>query len=148
MFGLMAFTVAFSLVGNEVRTLEKIGPAAGVAAIAVPPVGAAIVGAGIITTGGRIIIGGFAATSFLVLLAEAGDTGRKTAVGIATIAALSSMLIFGAPVWQLMSKIFGSKPTTPLGTTTANAPPTGNTGSTGNTGTTTTTTTTTGATKP
>lgn len=147
MFGLMAFTVAFSLVGNEVRTLEKIGPTAGVATAISPPAGAAIVGAGIVTTGGRIIIGGFAATSFLVLLAEAGDTGRKTAVGIAAIAALSSMLVFGGPVWQLMSNLFGSKPTTPLGNTTANSPPTGSTGNT-NPASTTSTTTTTGATKP
>ncbi len=141
MFGLMAFTVAFSLVGNEVRTLEKIGPTPGAA----PTAPANVVG--VVTTGGRIIIGGFAATSFLVLLAEAGDTGRKTAVGIAAIAALSSMLVFGGPVWQLMSNLFGSKPTTPLCNTTANNPPTGSTGST-NPASTTSTTTTTGATKP
>src|ERR1035437_1901914 len=85
-FGLMVFAVGFALIGNEVQILGKKAPGT--------PAPSTVSQAGsTITSSGRIILGGFFATSILVLLSHAGDPGNKIAVGLAGITALSSVLL-------------------------------------------------------
>jgi hypothetical protein len=103
-FALMGFAVAFSLVGNEVK------------AVTTPKTGST----GVVTVAGKIVLGGFFATSLLVLISHAGDPGRQIGVGLATVAALSSSLVYGGPVWGQANALFGTRPTTPLATATAN----------------------------
>lgn len=81
-----------------------------------------------ITTEGRIIVGGFTAAVLLTLLAQAGPAGRKFAVGLAGIAAVTSMFVYGAPVWSLISGLVGAGPG---GTPTVPTTPTQGTASTG-----------------
>lgn len=105
-FGLMAFAVLFSLIGNEIKVAQgqsKDQLSSGV------------------TVAGRIIIGGFFATSILVLLSHAGDEGRQVATGLAAVTTLTATLVYGGPVWDSANKLFGSTPTTPLSTTTGQA---------------------------
>lgn len=104
-FGLMMWTVGFALVGHEVNV--KSGTASldtttqsGLNALAQNQLTGT-------TEGAKIIIGGFAATAVLAMLAHAGDPGRTFAVGLAVIAAVSSTLVFGKPVWQLLDKLVG-----------------------------------------
>lgn len=97
-FGLMAFAVGFSLLGNELKAVTQ------------PQTGTS----GVVTTAGKIILGGFFATSILVLVSHAGDPGRQVGVGLATVAVLSSTLINGKAVWDGANKLFGSQPTKPL----------------------------------
>lgn len=104
-FGLIAFATVFSLVGNEIKTVT-----------AAPTTTGAVTG--FVTEGGKIIIGGTLATAFLLLISHAGEGGQELAVGLSLVTAVSSMLVFGAPVWDLISKTLGSKPTVPLATTT------------------------------
>jgi hypothetical protein len=106
----MAFATAFSLAGNELKMIEgakSLSSAVG----------------GPITEGGRIIIGGTFATAILLMISHAGDAGRTFAVGVAAIAALSSTLVYGAPVWNALNTLFKSTPTKPLtgGTTPTTA---------------------------
>jgi hypothetical protein len=98
--GLMFFAVSFSLVGNELK--DKAGNP--------------------ITTGSKIILGGIAATAILTLISHAGDTGNELAVGLALVTTASSVLVFGGPVWDRANTLFGSKPSTPAGATTATTP--------------------------
>ena len=102
-FALMSFAVLFSLVGNEIKAVNN------------PQTGST----GVVTVAGRIILGGFFATSLLVLVSHAGEPGRKIGVGLATVATLSSVLVYGKPVWDSANTLFGSKPTTALGPTAA-----------------------------
>jgi hypothetical protein len=98
---LMFFTVAFSLVGNEIKGNNKTG--------------------GLITEPAKIVFGGTAATATLVLLSHAGDAGRQFAIGLAVVTFTTSALVYGAPVWRSISSIAGrpgavarnSTPTTP-----------------------------------
>jgi hypothetical protein len=105
--GLMFFAVLFSLVGNELKIANQ--PATGPQKDGV-------------SEGGKIIIGGIFATALLTLLSHAGDNGRQFAVGLALVTTASSVLVFGAPVWDAANKLFGSTPTTPVGATTATKP--------------------------
>jgi hypothetical protein len=94
-FGLMVFTMAFSLVGGEIQ-----GGSGGTQSV--KPV--------------TIIIGGTVATSLLTLISHAGEVGEHFATGLATIAFTTSALVYGKPVWDKLNQEFGSKPTgsTPL----------------------------------
>jgi hypothetical protein len=103
-FGLMTFTVVFSLVGEEISQgqgkKQTVNPFI-------------------------IIFGGTVATSLLTLLSHAGEAGERFATGLALIAFLSSSLVYGKPVWDAANKAFGTTPTTPVGQST---PTTGTTG--------------------
>ena len=101
---LMFFTVAFSLVGNEIKGKKANG--------------------GLVTEPVKIVFGGTAATATLVLLSHAGDAGRQFAVGLALVTFSTSALVYGGPVWRSISSIVGrpgavarnstpSTPTTP-----------------------------------
>jgi hypothetical protein len=112
-FGLMLWTGAFALVGHELKTTS--------AASSVKTD---------TTTGPKIILGVFAATAILTMVSHAGDAGRQFAVGLATIAAVSSSLVFGAPVWKALSGVLatqgpGGVASTPTGSTTPTVPTTG-----------------------
>ena len=133
-FGLMVFAVGFALIGNEVQILSKKTPKA-----AATTVGAVSQAGSTITSSGRIILGGFFATSILVLLSHAGDPGKQFAVGLAGITALSSVLIKGGAVWGAANSAFGSTPTSPLSTASGGTSPTGATSTTSTTRTTSTT---------
>jgi hypothetical protein len=89
-FGLMIFTVVFSLIG------EEIGQGQGKKET-VPPL--------------LIIFGGTVATSLLTLLSHAGEAGEEFSVGVATVAFVTSALVYGKPVWDAANTAFGSKPT-------------------------------------
>lgn len=104
-FGLMAFAVAFSLIGNEIKVAESSKGTTSQLSDGV-------------TEGGKIILGGFFATALLVLLSHAGKPGHTLGVGVATVAALSSTLVYGGPIWSGASGLFGSSPTVPLATAT------------------------------
>lgn len=102
-FALMIFTMAFSIVG------EEIGSSSGKKPTLNPFL---------------IIFGGTTATAFLTLLTHAGEAGETLGVGLATVAFTSSTLVYGKPVWDALNKAFGSKPTTPVGRTTPTTSPT------------------------
>jgi hypothetical protein len=105
--GLMFFATTFSLVGNEIKVVNaKNGQPS----------------SGIVTEGSRIILGGVFATALLTLLSHAGDNGRQFAVGLALVTTVSSLLVFGAPVWDAANKLFGSTPTGATAATAATKP--------------------------
>lgn len=102
----MAFATAFSLVGNEIRRVE--GQASPI---------------GLVTEPVRIVAGGTIATVVLVLVSHAGEPGRQFGVGLATVAFLSSVLVYGGPVWSSLGNVLGTtKPTTPTGATKPTPP--------------------------
>lgn len=102
--GLMFFAVGFSLAGHEIQSLGK---------------GQAKQGG---LNGPTIIIGGFAATAVLTLVSHAGEGGRQFAVGLALVTTVSSLLVYGGPVWKGLSNLYGSKPTTPTAESSATNP--------------------------
>jgi hypothetical protein len=131
-FGLMMWSVGFSLVGHEIDV--KAGPT-----LVPNATTAATSGGGALnalaqneftgTTGGaKIVIGGFAATALLSLMAHAGDAGRTFAVGLAVISAVASTLVFGKPFWNLLDRIVGKAG--PGGTASGTTAGTGTTGTT------------------
>jgi hypothetical protein len=101
--GLMVFTMTFSLVGGE---LEKSGGGT-------PTVSPA-----------KIIFGGTVATSLLTLVSHAGPEGQRFATGLATVAFITSALVYGKPVWDRLNEAFGTSPTTPVGSTSPTTPAT------------------------
>ena len=92
--GLMAFTTVFALVATEIDALTGQKPA---------------------TNGVRIIIGGGVATIILLMLGEAGDAGAQLAEGLALVTTVAAVLVKGKPVWDFSSKLFGTQPTQPTG---------------------------------
>lgn len=103
-FGLMISTVTFTVIGGEIEKGNGTKPT-------VNPLLA--------------IFGGTMATSLLILLSHAGEAGERFGTGLAVIAFATSALVYGAPVWDAANKAFGSKPTTPLSTTTPTTSTTG-----------------------
>ncbi len=103
--GLMAWAAMFALVGNEVTAAEKGGPADYL--VKAPVVG-----------GAKIIVGGTIGTAALLMISHAGTAGQELATGLALVTAVSSMIIWGKPVFGLLQSAFGAKPTTPLKSTT------------------------------
>jgi hypothetical protein len=71
-----------------------------------------------------IIGGGTIAAVILSLIADAGNTGRQFAVGIAGLACVTSVLVNGAPVWKAINGFIGG---TPTGSTGATKPTSGQT---------------------
>lgn len=144
-FGLMGFAVIFSLIGNEVAIAQ--GPPnkpgqLGYGAAIVPvnqqtgqPLGGGTLGkspAGVgFGTGAVIIIGGFVAAALLVALSGAGEAGRKFSVGLASVSATTSVLVYGGPAWGALNRIVNGKatgattPTANTGATTPSAPTSG-----------------------
>jgi hypothetical protein len=108
----MLFTVAFALVGHEIK--------------AVSTKKSATAKAGVLSTGGRILLGGFVATTLLVLLSHAGTGGRQFAVGLASIALVTTALVEGKPVWDAIGNAVSA-------TSTKGATPTGATSPTSST---------------
>lgn len=102
--GLMVFTITFSLVGGEI---EKSGGKT-------PTVNPF-----------TIIFGGTVATSLLTLISHAGEAGERFSVGLATVAFVTSALVYGKPVWDAANGAFGSHPTKPVAATTPSTPTTG-----------------------
>lgn len=84
--GLMVVAVLFSLVGKSTGK----GSAAKIA-----------------LSDAQIIIGGGFATAILVLASHAGDSGRELATGMALVVLASSALVYGGPVWGLVSEVIG-----------------------------------------
>jgi hypothetical protein len=105
--GLMGFVVLFALIGNEVQIAQGNKPQK--------------LSSGL-DKGATIMIGGTIATGLLIATSGAGDAGRKFSVGLATVAAVTAALVYGAPVWQAISGIVGGKATTPTGSTGASTP--------------------------
>jgi hypothetical protein len=103
-FGLMFFTMVFSLVGTELQKGQGQKP----------PVNPFL-----------IIFGGTMATSLLTLISHAGEPGERVGVGLATVAFVTSTLVYGKPVWDAANKALGSKATTPLAASTPSTPSTG-----------------------
>lgn len=99
--GLMGVAVVFSLVGNEIKAAGQKGSSTG----------------GEITVAGKIILGGFLATGLLVLVSEAGDPGRQLGIGLATVTVLTSLLVYGGPVWDKLNALFGGHTTGATGST-------------------------------
>lgn len=110
---LMGITVLFALIGNEVKNLEGT-----------PSEGNATVAGTVVTSGGKILIGGTVATALLALLTHAGNGGRQFAVGLALVSMTTATLVYGGPVWDALNKTFGSTPTTPVGTASSGTKPT------------------------
>ena len=99
-FGFMSVAVVFAIIGNEIKVAKSPAKAA---TGAVPSV---------LTDSGAIIFGGFTAAAALTLLSHAGEGGRQFAVGLAAVTMLSSMLVYGGPVWEALATATGrSKPT-------------------------------------
>jgi hypothetical protein len=98
-FGLMAFAVTFALVGTEIESFQKAPTAT----------------KNPVSDGVKIILGGFIGSAVLIMVSKAGEPGRKAAVGTAVVVVITSVVVKGKPVWDLVNKLFGSKPTTPLG---------------------------------
>lgn len=109
---LMAFTVGFALLGHEIKSANTT-----------PEQSKATTGNDPITTGGRILIGGFLAGGVLIAVSHAGDAGAQFATGLALVSAVTATLVYGGPVWSLLSKVTGSStPTTPTSTSPATSP--------------------------
>ena len=115
--GLMAWSVMFALFGNEVNTLESKSSTTKKVT-------------GPITEGGKIIIGGTIGTAILLMISHAGPGGQQLATGLALVTAVSSMLVWGKPVFGLLDKAFGSTPTAPVSTTLNTSPTPQTTGAT------------------
>jgi len=119
--GLMAWSAMFALVGNEINTVQAGKGVSGAAKDVTTP----------ITEGGKIIIGGTVGTAFLLMLSHAGTGGQELATGLALITAVSSMIIWGKPVFGLLSNTFSSKPTTPISTSLNTVPTVGTSATSG-----------------
>ena len=117
-FGFMSVAVVFAIIGNEIKVAKS---PAKQATGAVPS---------ILTDSGAIIFGGFTAAAALTLLSHAGEGGRQFAVGLAAVTMLSSMLVYGGPVWEALGNATGrskstsgSKPTAPINVQPTNPTP-------------------------
>jgi hypothetical protein len=102
-FGLMIFTVAFSVVGGEIEQANGKKPT-------LNPL--------------LIIFGGTMATSLLTLISHAGQAGETFATGVALVTFTTASLVYGRPVWDAANKAFGSKPTAPVAAATPTTPTT------------------------
>jgi hypothetical protein len=67
----------------------------------------------------QVFIGGGVAVVILLVVSEAGSGGAQLAEGLAVITMVSSILLWGTPVFDYLSKLFGSSPTGTTGTTTS-----------------------------
>jgi hypothetical protein len=118
---LIAWGVLFAIIGREIEQIQGTAPKVG------SPQNASQA----ITSSGRIIVGGFAAAALLSLLAHAGGPGRTFAVGLAAVTAISSMLVYGQPVWTELAYLTRSSPgATPTTPTASTAPTVGATNTT------------------
>ena len=116
----MGVAVVFALIGNEIK-IAKHPP---------DPKNPAGPAASVLTESGTIIFGGFTAAAALTLLSHAGEGGRQFAVGLAAVTMLTSVLVYGGPVWKALGAATGqskptrgSSPTTPSGVRQTNPTP-------------------------
>lgn len=132
--GLIGFAVLFSLIGNEINIAQAKTPTPGTTGYGATAPGVTVTSSGQavggkfangLDKGAVIIIGGFVAAALLTALSGAGDAGRKFSVGLATVTAATSALVYGGPVWNALNNVVGGNPTTPTGATTATTPTTG-----------------------
>lgn len=100
----MVFTITFSLIGGEIEKSQSQKQT-------VNPF--------------TIIFGGTVAASLLTLISHAGEAGERFSVGLATVAFITSALVYGKPVWDAANNAFGTKPTKPIAATTPSTPTTG-----------------------
>src|SRR5215472_2864001 len=109
---LMGITVVFALISTEIEAVSgqkatRVGPG----------------GTPVPVNGVRVIIGGAVATGILLILTETGDTGAELAQGLALTTMLATVLIKGAPVWDLIVKVQGGQvPLKPVQSTTGATP--------------------------
>jgi hypothetical protein len=68
----------------------------------------------------KIFLGGFAATAILVGMTEAGEGAAELGVGLAYLTVMAATLVYGGPVWKVLSTKLGVKtaPTKPTAPTT------------------------------
>jgi len=116
-FGFVGVAVLFALIGNEIKTKQQT-----------------TAGPGVLTESGTIIFGGFTAAAVLTLISHAGEGGNRLAVGLAAVTMVSSVLVYGGPVWKAINGSFGqtkpTNPTSPLGAGSSITPRTGSTAGT------------------
>lgn len=71
----------------------------------------------------RVFLGGFAAMAILVGLTETGEATTELATGLAYATMATAVLVYGGPVWKLLSTKLGASSTTrPTASTTPTAP--------------------------
>lgn len=138
--GLMTLSVLFALVGNEIQIAGATTPTQGQTGFGAVAPGVTVTSTGRavgknkfangMDKGATIIVGGFIAAALLVALTGAGEAGRKFAVGLAVVTTATSLLVYGAPVWNALAGAVGGKPTGSTSSTkpTANTAPTSGTG--------------------
>lgn len=77
------------------------------------------------TNPAKIIFAGTIAAAILTEIAELGEIGERFALGLAALAATTSVLVYGGPVWNKLNGYLGTGvktvPTTPAPTVTAGA---------------------------
>ena len=88
-FGFLGVAVIFALIGNEIKPTTKTAP-------------------GVLTDSGAIIFGGFTAAAALTLISHAGEGGNQLAVGLAAVTMVSSVLVYGGPVWKPTNALGGN----------------------------------------
>lgn len=115
--GLMIFTMAFSIIGQEIKSTPN---KPGETGFGVVKPGVQVNALGQVDGRGPflVIVGGTIAWSLLALLSHAGEAGEKLGVGLAAVAFTTAVLVNGKPVWDRANQAFGSTPTTPLQATT------------------------------
>lgn len=94
---LMVFAVAITLIGHTLEPgKSKLDPKVGDA---------------------QILLGGTIATVLLTLIAQGGDVGVKFGKGLALVALVSSVALYGTPVVTGLNRVTGqTKPSTPTTT--------------------------------
>jgi hypothetical protein len=121
-FALMAWTGIFALVGHEIDENNSVVIPNATTSATTSATGTSLISltsSGGVAGGAKIILGVFAGAALLSMLAHAGDAGRQWAIGLAVIAAVTSTLVKGKPVWDLISRLEGAGPGgTPTGKTT------------------------------
>ncbi len=110
---LLAFTMAFSIVGYErAHANADSSPQT------------------VLLTPGTVLLGGGVAGVLLIGMTHAGEAAADFAQGLAVVAAATAILVNGGPVWNLIGGLYGnSKSTTPTPSNLA----TGSTAPTSNT---------------
>lgn len=106
--GAMAVAVTFTVIAQERRAAKAPLPMSNQEAASLSPF--------------RTIVGGTIATAILVGISEMGEPGARLGMGLAVVAVVAATLVNGKPVWDLISSITSSKPTTPVPSSKATKP--------------------------
>lgn len=124
----MAVAVLFSVIGAEIRNVQATStPGTQTTGLAKPKAPASPNVPGLFYEPPLIFLAGTVATAGLVLLTDTGSVGETLGVGLAGLSMVTALLVNGGPVWRAIGGAVGSKPTTPLGSTTGTTPSTSTT---------------------